>query len=110
MSSPQPRPSPDLPASQSLGGEPGPGKSDDSALTRYLAEPRPLPASGVDVNGRAIPISDEEQKARFDNLQRILAKIDADDETPNEVYEQLMRNLDEERKRVGRPPAFEGYY
>jgi hypothetical protein len=76
-----------------------------------LAEPSPLPPSGVDpLTGRMIPISDEEWAARMADLTRRLAEIDAADDTPPEVYEQFMRNVDEERRRQGRPPAFEGYY
>jgi hypothetical protein len=43
-------------------------------------------------------------------LERELAEIDAQDETPEEIYEMLMRNIDEERRREGRPPAFRGQY
>jgi hypothetical protein len=55
-------------------------------------------------------ISEEEWQARYEELTRRLAEIDAEDDTPEEVYDEFMRNLDEERRRQGRPPAFEGYY
>jgi hypothetical protein len=55
-------------------------------------------------------ISEEEWQARQEELTRRLAEIDAEDDTPDEVYDQVMRNIDEERRREGRPPAFEGYY
>ena len=73
-------------------------------------EPRPLPESCVDRQGRAIPISDEEWAARMEALRRELAAIDAEDDTPEEDYVQFMRNIDEERRLQGRAPAFEGYY
>jgi hypothetical protein len=43
-------------------------------------------------------------------MKRRLAEIDAADDTPMEVYVQVMRNVDEERRLRGRPPAFEGCY
>jgi len=58
--------------------------------------------------GRIRPISDAEWQARQAELTRRLAEIDAEDDTPDEVYDQFMRNLDEGRRLQGRPPAFEG--
>jgi hypothetical protein len=43
-------------------------------------------------------------------LTRELAEIDAQDDTPDEVYDEVLRGIDEERRRQGRPPAFEGQY
>jgi hypothetical protein len=60
--------------------------------------------------GRLRPISDEEMQARYEEYKRRLAEIDAEDDTPEEAYDQFMRNIDEERRRQGRPPAFEGCY
>ena len=60
--------------------------------------------------GQLRPISAAEWQARMEELTRRLAEIDAQDDTPEEVYDEFMRNLDEERRRQGRPPAFEGYY
>jgi hypothetical protein len=60
--------------------------------------------------GRLRPISDEEDQARYEEYKRRLAEIDAEDDMPEEVYDQFMRNIDEERRRQGRPPAFEGCY
>jgi hypothetical protein len=60
--------------------------------------------------GRLRPISEEEAQARYEEYKRRLIEIDAEDDTPEEVYDQFMRNIDEERRRQGRPPAFEGYY
>jgi hypothetical protein len=37
-----------------------------------------------------------------------LAEIDAEDDTPHEVYDRFRHNLDDERRRAGRPPAFGG--
>ena len=58
--------------------------------------------------GRLRPISDEEWRARMEALTRELAEIDAQDDTPEEVYDEIERGIDEERRRQGRPPAFEG--
>jgi hypothetical protein len=60
--------------------------------------------------GRLRPISDEEWRDRQEHLTRRLAEIDAQDDTPDEVYDEVLRGIDEERRRQGRPPAFEGYY
>jgi hypothetical protein len=60
--------------------------------------------------GRMRPISAAEWQARMEELTRRLAEIDAEDDTPQELYDEFMRNLDEERRRQGRPPAFEGCY
>jgi hypothetical protein len=60
--------------------------------------------------GRLRSISAEEWRARQEELTRRLAEVDAEDETSEEVYDEFMRNFDEERRRQGRPPAFEGYY
>jgi hypothetical protein len=55
-------------------------------------------------------VSDEEWRARHEEYKKRLAEIDAEDDTPEEVYDQVMRNIDEERRRQGRPPAFAGDY
>jgi hypothetical protein len=55
-------------------------------------------------------MSAEERLARYEEYKRRIAEIDAEDDTPEEVYDEIMRNIDEERRRQGRPPAFEGYY
>src|SRR5437899_3120679 len=47
--------------------------------------------------GRIRSISAEEWRARQEELTRRLAEIDAEDDTPEEVYDEFMRNLDEER-------------
>ncbi len=57
--------------------------------------------------GTMRPIPDEEWQARQTELTRRLTEIDAADDTPDEVLVEFMRNLDEERRRQGRPPAFE---
>jgi len=84
-----------------------------SAGPREAAEPPPAewPFRDVDPRtGRLRPISDEELQARYEQLRRELAEIDAQDDTPDEVYDEVFRGIDEERRRQGRPPAFEGYY
>jgi hypothetical protein len=60
--------------------------------------------------GQLRRISDEEWQARQEKLTKRLAEIDSEDDTPDEVYDEFMRNLDEERRCQGRPPAFEGHY
>jgi ribosomal protein L29 len=60
--------------------------------------------------GRLRPISPEELQARYEALRRELADIDAQDNTPDEVYDEVLRGIDEERRRQGRPPAFEGHH
>jgi hypothetical protein len=62
------------------------------------------------VTGRIRPISTEEWRVRQAALTVRLTEIDAQDETPDALYDEFMRNLDEERRRQGRPAAFEGYY
>jgi hypothetical protein len=62
------------------------------------------------VTGRIRPISPEEWQARQEVLTRQLAKIDVEDDTPDEVYDEFMRNLDDERRRQGRPTAFDGCF
>jgi len=70
-----------------------------------------LPQSGVDRNtGQAISISETEWQERVAALEQELIEIDQQDDAPDEVYEQFMRSLDEDRSRQGRPPAFQGYY
>jgi hypothetical protein len=71
------------------------------------------PRQGCDIDpetGQIRPISAEELQARHEELTRRLAEIDAEDNTPPEVYDDFMRNLDDERRRQGRPPAFENCY
>lgn len=69
-------------------------------------DPSDLPPSGVDAMGRALPVSDEDWTARQVWLTNQLAAIDDSDDTPIEVYDQILRSIDEERLRAGRPPAF----
>jgi hypothetical protein len=64
--------------------------------------------SGVDEKGQALPVPDVEWAARQQSLSKELADIDAEDETPDDVYGAFLRHVDEERHRVGRPPAFGG--
>ncbi len=60
--------------------------------------------------GRLRSITAEEWRARMEQLTQDLAEIDANDDTPEDVYDAVMRGIDEERRIQGRPPAFEGYY
>ena len=64
-----------------------------------------------DEQGRALPITDEEQEARADSLRRVFACWAAnpvEDEDPDELWEEVMRSID-----AGRPEGFmkfEGRY
>jgi hypothetical protein len=58
--------------------------------------------------GQLRPISAAEWQARMEELTKRLAEIDAQDDTPDEVYEEFRRNFDEEQRRKGRSPVFEG--
>ena len=89
------------------------GTSPSSANPSSAGNREPVHRRRPDVDpetGQLRRISDEEWRARQEELTRRLAEIDAEDDTPEEVYDEFMRNLDEERRRQGRPPAFEGYY
>ncbi|MHB1561743.1 MAG: hypothetical protein ACYC61_30205 [Isosphaeraceae bacterium] len=82
----------------------GPTASDDRRAAEW-------PYRDVDPRtGRLRHIPSEELQARYEELRRLLAEIDAQDDTPEEVYDAVMRGIDEERRIQGRPPAFEGYY
>ena len=67
-----------------------------------------VPCPGVDAAGRALPVTDDEWAARQEWLTNELAVIDAGDETADDVFATFMRNVDEERRRAGRPAAFGG--
>jgi hypothetical protein len=70
-----------------------------------------FPPRKFDERGRLIPLSPEEKKARAEAAIRALdaiAKLPDDD--PPDTLERMMRGIDEERRRSGRAPAFEGYY
>lgn len=87
--------------------EPLPGPVPPKAAEPERAE---WPYRDVDPRtGRLRPISDEEWRARMEDLTRELAEIDARDDTPDEVYDEVLHDIDEERRLQGRPSAFEGY-
>src|SRR4051794_26522314 len=92
------------PSQPPTGGEPG----GPEAQPKRLAGPQSLPLPGVDAAGRALPVPEEDWAARQEWLTGELAAIDADDDTPLEVYDEFLRLVDEERQRTGRPPAFGG--
>jgi hypothetical protein len=67
-----------------------------------------LPPSGLGPDGKIIPMTDEERRARCEAARQRLKEIaQMTDEDPPGSYEQFMRNLDE-----GRPhrPLFKGMY
>src|SRR5437016_1848396 len=91
--------------------EKAPGTSPSSPSRSGAGSQVPVRRWPPDVDpqtGQLRRISDEEWRARQEELTRRLAEIDAEGDTPEEVYDEFMRNLDEERRRQGRPPAFEG--
>jgi hypothetical protein len=70
-----------------------------SRLASYLANLPPPPMSGVDESGRAIPLSDEERRAKADRLARALDEINrtASDRDTEEVWREVYRTIDEDR-------------
>ena len=72
----------------------------------YMAEPKELPKSCADENGRLIPMSDEEMNERWEQSKRRLAKIDAEDDDPLDIWDRIEREMNEERALEGRGPAF----
>ena len=91
-------------ASESLSSTTGPPKAGES-------QPLPWPYRDFDPRtGRIRPIPAQEWQARMEELTRLLDEVDAADDTPDEVYDEVFRGIDEERRRQGRPPAFEGCY
>ena len=67
---------------------------------------RTPPTLSLPSAGATIAVSDEEWSTRQSLLTKELASIDAEDDTPDDVYSKFIRNVDEERRRAGRPPAF----
>jgi hypothetical protein len=68
-----------------------------------------LPPRAIDADGRLLPMSDEERRARSERFQATLAGLRAmrgETDTP-ERWSEVMRGIDE-----GRPerPLFEGRY
>jgi hypothetical protein len=82
---------------------------DPSIAVTHEPEHRRCPDVDLET-GQLRRIPADEWRSRQDELTTQLAQIDAEDDTPDEVYDEFMRNLDEERRRQGRPPAFEGCY
>jgi len=73
---------------------------------------RPSPrfrSRAMDAQGRVIPLTPEERKARSEALRRTLEAIDSrPDDDPPGIEEEMMRGID-----ANRPPGsklFEGYY
>ena len=74
----------------------------EARFAAYLAEPRELPKSGIDPKtGRALPISEEELRERWERLERELAKIDAEDDDPPMSLEEFKSQMNDERRREG---------
>ena len=102
---------PESPSSVGHSEEKSSGTTPDAPdpLVPNLVPARRWPPDVDPRTGRIRSISAEEWQARQAELTRRLAEIDAQDDTPEEVYDEFMRNLDEERRRQGRPLAFEGF-
>lgn len=73
----------------------------DPRLAAYLAEPRPLPRSSVDSQGRLISLSDEERAARSRELRRTLETLPTltDETDTEETWAAVFRGIDEGRPR-----------
>jgi hypothetical protein len=93
----------------STNGDPTP--RDREPLVDELGPIPTFPLAEFDEHGRIPPISPEEKKARVEAITRMfVAMAKLPDIDPPGTDEAMMRGIDEERRRVGRPPAFEGYY
>jgi alkylhydroperoxidase family enzyme len=85
---PQPQRSPGSEASEVPSSPTSPPKADESWSAEW-------PYRDVDPRtGRLRPISAEEVRARFEEYKRRLAEIDAEDDTPEEVYDESMRSFE----------------
>jgi hypothetical protein len=67
----------------------------------YMAEPKELPKSCVDENGRWIPVPEEERRAKWARHLERLAEIDAEDDDPPMSLEQFKREMNDERRANG---------
>ncbi|MEO6811248.1 MAG: hypothetical protein ABI353_19230 [Isosphaeraceae bacterium] len=81
--------------------------ADAPRLAAYLASKRPLPNSGVDQDGRLIPLDSHERAAQSEALARALDDIDAitDETDTDETWAAVFQGID-----AGRPhrTLFEG--
>ena len=77
----------------------------EARMAAYLAEPKELPKSDVDEDGRLLAISDEELNERWERYLAKLAEIGPDDDPPG-TWEQMAREINEDRVFEGRGPAF----
>ena len=71
----------------------------------------PIPKSAVDERGRLLPISDEERRARAQQILEMFEewKTMPDDDPPG-AHEAAMKGIDEERRRLGMRTLFDGYF
>ncbi len=73
----------------------------EARFAAYMAAPKELPKSSVDENGRWIPISDEERRAKWARHLERMAEIDAEDDDPPMSLEQFKREMNDERRANG---------
>ena len=73
----------------------------EARFAAYMAKPRELPKPGVDENGRWIPVSEEERRARWARHLIRMAEIDAADDDPPMSLEEFKRELNDERRANG---------
>ena len=79
----------------------------EARFAAYVAAPKVLPKSATDPEtGRAMPASKEDRAARWEEFKRSMAEIDAEDDDPPDTYERMVREINEDRVRSGRGPAF----
>jgi hypothetical protein len=80
-------------------------------IARARVARRPHPQSGrFDAAGRLLPVSDEERARRSEHLRRLFEEWERQPPDPTdseEIWEQVMRGIDEERPHR---KLFEGYY
>lgn len=101
-----------FPSSRSLPDEaPAVVAEREAFLAAVAAMPQsPIPPSGVDEDGRILPISEGERRARAEGFRRLVEewKAQPDDDPPG-AHEEALRSIDEERRRLGMRTLFDGY-
>jgi hypothetical protein len=78
----------------------------EARFAAYMAAPKELPKPGVDKNGRWIPVSEEERRARWARHLERMAEIDARDNERPMSLEQFKREMNDERRVNGERLVF----